>query len=96
MHFGTRTNATVPGVAAPQQFVGYFNMQKFIGHLVPTFRDRVNRVILTGASAGSFGAALNFSMVQDAFGEVRVDALLDSGVPFSDSTCRCAVTARIG
>jgi len=84
VHFGTRANATVPGLAAPQQFVGYLNMQKFVARIVPTFRDKVNRVIITGASAGSFGAALNFSMLQDAFGSVRVDALLDSGVPFSD------------
>jgi hypothetical protein len=27
---------------------------------------------------------MNFSMVQDAFGSVRVDALLDSGPPFTD------------
>jgi hypothetical protein len=45
----------------------------------------VDRVVITGASAGSFGAALNLSMVQDAFGnDARVDALLDSGAPFSD------------
>jgi hypothetical protein len=84
VHFGTRENVSLPGVAAPQQFVGYLNMQKFAARIAPTFRDRVNRVVITGASAGSFGAALNFSMLQDAFGSVRVDALLDSGVPFSD------------
>jgi hypothetical protein len=84
VHAGTRTNATVPGVTAPQQFVGHLNMQKIIGRVVPTFQSRVNRVIITGASAGSYGAAMNFSMVQDAFGPVRLDALLDSGPPFSD------------
>jgi hypothetical protein len=84
VHSGTRTNATVPGVTAPQQFVGHFNMQKFIGRIVPTFQNKVNRVVMTGASAGSYGAALNFSMAQDAFGSVRVDALLDSGPPFTD------------
>jgi hypothetical protein len=85
VYAGTKTNGTVPGVATPQQFVGHFNMQKFIGRIVPTFKPRVDRVIITGASAGSFGAALNFSMLQDAFGCVRVDALLDSGVPFTDA-----------
>jgi hypothetical protein len=82
---GTKTNATVPGVSAPQQFVGHLNMRAFIGRIVPTFKDKVNRVVITGASAGSFGAALNYSMMQDAFGCVKVDALLDSGVPFSDA-----------
>jgi hypothetical protein len=84
VHSGTRRDATVPGVTAPQQFVGHFNMQKFVGRIVPTFKDRVNRVIVTGASAGSYGAAMNFSMLQDAFGSVLVDALLDSGPPLSD------------
>jgi hypothetical protein len=83
VHFGTKAS-TPPGMTAAQQFMGYRNMQKFIGRVVPTFKDKVNRVVITGASAGSFGAALNFSMVQDAFGSVRVDALLDSGAPFSD------------
>jgi hypothetical protein len=84
IHFGTRRNSTPPGVTTPQQFVGHLNMQKFVGRIVPTFKDKVNRVVISGASAGSFGAALNFSMLQDAFGSVRVDALLDSGAPFSD------------
>jgi len=91
--FGTRPNATVPGLftpvlgsttLAPQQFVGYLNMQKFTASIVATFASKVKRVILTGASAGGFGAALNFSMVQDAFGSVKVDAIDDSGPPFSD------------
>ncbi len=85
VHFGTRNDVVVQGVAAPQQFVGHFNMQKFIGRVVPTFSAKVDRVLLTGASAGSFGAALNFSMIQDAFGEIPVDVLLDSGPPFADA-----------
>jgi len=85
VHFGTRENSMVPGVTEPQQFVGYRNMQKFVGRIVPTFKDSVDQVVITGASAGSFGAALNFSMVQDAFGSVRVFPILDSGVPFEDS-----------
>jgi hypothetical protein len=84
VHFGTRRNATVPGVTQPQQFVGHLNMQKFVSRIVPTFKDQVDYVLLLGVSAGSFGAALNFSMFQDSFGSVRVDALLDSGPPFSD------------
>jgi hypothetical protein len=83
VHFGTRRAATVPGVAAPQMFVGYRNAQTFIGRLVPTFEAGLERVIVTGSSAGSFGAALNFSMISDAFG-VQADAILDSGMPFDD------------
>lgn len=83
VYFGTNANATV-GALPPQKFVGYLNMQKFIGRIVPTFKDKVSHVILTGASAGGFGAALNFSMVSDAFGDVPVDVVDDSGPPFDD------------
>jgi hypothetical protein len=84
VHFGTRTNVMLPGVPAPQQFVGYRNMQKFIGRIVPTF-PAISRVVLTGASAGGFGALLNYSMVQDAFGSALVTVLDDSGPSFPDN-----------
>ena len=57
-------------------------MQKFIGHLVPTFPN-LTQVLLTGASAGGFGAGLNYGMVQDSFGSVPVTVLDDSGPPFT-------------
>ncbi len=84
-HFGTKTNVQVPGVSKPQQFVGYFNMQKFVARIVPTFQDSVKRVVLAGSSAGGFGVTLNFSMFQDAFGDVPVVAIDDSGPSFSDN-----------
>jgi hypothetical protein len=84
VHFGARRAAAVPGVSAPQQFVGFFNTQTFIGRLAPTFEAGLERVVVTGSSAGSFGAALNFSMISDAFAGVQADAVLDSGVPFDD------------
>ncbi len=82
--FGTHKDAMVPGSTTPQQFVGYYDMQKFVGRIVPTFKDKVSSVVLAGSSAGGFGAALNFSMVQDAFGSVRVTVVDDSGPPFDD------------
>jgi hypothetical protein len=82
--FGTNKDATVPGTTQKQQFVGYYDMQKFVGRIVPTFKDKVDRVVLAGSSAGGFGAALNYSMVQDAFGSVLVTAVDDSGPPFDD------------
>lgn len=84
IHFGAKPNATIPGVRKPQQFVGYSNMLKFTSRIVPTFKSKVNQVILTGASAGGFGASLNYSMVQDAFGSVPVKVVDDSGPPFND------------
>lgn len=85
LHFGSRKDATVPGLTATQQFAGYTNMRVFMSRIVPTFKTKVSRVLLTGASSGGYGAALNFSMVQDSFGDVQVDLLDDSG-PFFDDT----------
>jgi hypothetical protein len=87
VHFGTADNVTIPSdgllpALTNQHFVGYRNMQKFIGHLVPTFPN-LTQVLLTGASAGGFGAGLNYGMVQDSFGSVPVTVLDDSGPPFT-------------
>ena len=84
VHFGSKQNSTVPGVSQPQQFVGHLNMLKFVSRIVPTFRDKVDQVLLTGSSAGGFGASLNYSMVQDAFGSICVQVVDDSGPPFAD------------
>ncbi len=84
VHFGAKANGMVPGLDTPQQFVGYLNMKKFISRIVPTFKSRVTQVVLAGASAGGFGAALNFSMVQDSFGDIPVVVVDDSGPPFDD------------
>jgi hypothetical protein len=88
VYFGTKHDATVPvnvqPALGPQQFVGYENMKLYVGRIVPTFKDKVDHVIVTGASAGGFGAALNASMISDAFGDVLVDVVDDSGPPFED------------
>jgi len=81
--FGTKTNGSVPGLMN-QQFVGHLDMKLFMSRIVPTFKDKVSRVVLAGASAGAFGATLNFSMVQDSFGSVPVDLINDSGPSFED------------
>ena len=84
VHFGTKQAGMVPALTTPQKFVGYFNMKTYIGRIVPTYKDRVSKVVIAGSSAGGFGAALNFSMVQDAFGDIPVTVLDDSGPPFDD------------
>jgi hypothetical protein len=86
-HFGTNPSAQLPDGVNPFQtdtwhFVGYLNMQKFIGRLVPTFPS-VDQVVLTGSSAGGLGAGLNFGMVQDAFGKIPVTLVDDSFPPFT-------------
>jgi hypothetical protein len=84
VHFGVKTNVTVPGSnLPPQQFIGHLNLRQFISHIAPTF-PFVSQVVLTGASAGGFASLLNFSMIQDTFGTIPVIALADSSPPFSD------------
>lgn len=78
VHAGNAPNATVPQVPGVQQFVGYTNMTKYLSRIVPTFPS-VTRVLLTGQSAGGFGAALQYVQTARSFGSVPVDLLDDSG-----------------
>ncbi len=62
-------------------FKGAHNFREYLKRLVPTFGD-VDRVWLTGSSAGGFGASLNWFQTAEMFGDdVRVDVLADSGQP---------------
>jgi len=78
IHAGDAPNAQVPGVLGVQQFVGYTNMTQYLARIVPTFPN-VARVLLTGQSAGGFGAALEYVQVARMFGGVPIDLLDDSG-----------------
>lgn len=60
------------------QHVGYANMGAFLERVVPTFCD-TEQVVLTGFSAGGFGASFNYTRVHEAFGSVAVDLIDDSG-----------------
>lgn len=65
--------------------VGRKNLEAFLRRIVPTFPSP-ERVILSGVSAGGFGAAYNYWRVHEAFGgKVRVDLVDDSGPAFSSS-----------
>ncbi len=64
--------------------VGYANMGFYLERLVPTFAQ-ASHVVLTGSSAGGFGAAYNYDRVQTAFGGVPVELLDDSGPTLSDT-----------
>jgi hypothetical protein len=69
---------------------GYTNFTKALERLVPTFKGKVDEVVLTGISAGGFGAAWNWMRTQDAFADVPVHTLDDSGQPLGTeylSTC---------
>ncbi|MET0340134.1 MAG: pectin acetylesterase-family hydrolase [Polyangiales bacterium] len=83
---GTKRDAAVPGTTLPpQQFVGYHNVGLFLEHFGPQFKGKAEQVLLTGSSAGGFGALLNFDRTQTYFGEAsEVLTITDSGIPFED------------
>ncbi len=86
VHSGNNPNGTVADVLEtdgglkPQAFVGYRNIGHYLDRIVPTFPS-LNQVLLTGISAGGFGAAANYLRVAKAFGSVPVYLLDDSGPP---------------
>lgn len=63
----------------PQQ--GYINVGRYLERIVPTFPN-LDQVVLSGSSAGGFGVAWNWMRTQDAFGDIPVYALDDSGPTF--------------
>ncbi len=81
--FGGDRVATLEGLFGQERtmhFHGYRNITTYLERLVPTFQE-VDRVILSGSSAGGFGAGLTWKRFQDAFGDTPVDLLDDSGLP---------------
>jgi hypothetical protein len=82
------TGTTMSGyMGAPQ--MGYSNYFKFLQRILGTFKG-LTQVVLSGSSAGGFGIAYNWMMTQDAFGDVPVFALDDSGPPMSpDFLAQC-------
>jgi hypothetical protein len=83
VHAGNKLDATVSGVNGKQQFVGYANVTRDLARIVPSFPG-LTKVLLTGISAGGFGAAANYVQTAKAFGSVPVYSLDDSGPPMED------------
>ncbi|MFY0537746.1 pectin acetylesterase-family hydrolase [Nannocystis pusilla] len=83
VHAGDRENVGIDGVLGAQQFVGYRNVAAYLERIVPTFED-AGHVLVTGSSAGGFGAALNYDRIAGAFPGSAVTLLDDSGPPMSD------------
>jgi hypothetical protein len=81
VHAGTNAQGVIPGLPE-QRFVGRLNLEKFLQRIVPTFPN-ASQVLLTGVSAGGFGAAANTEFVQRAFGDIPVTVIDDSGPPMS-------------
>ncbi|MDB4984958.1 MAG: uncharacterized protein JWN04_136 [Myxococcaceae bacterium] len=82
VHAGTNPSSMVPGVAGTQKFVGRLNIEAFLKRVVPTFPN-AKKVVLTGISAGGFGAAASAVPVQRAFPNIKIALIDDSGPPLS-------------
>jgi hypothetical protein len=84
VHAGDATGANVNGGGPTNQdFLGYENVGAALARIVPTFPN-LTQVLLTGISAGGFGAAMNYDRVASAFCPVPVALVDDSGPPMSD------------
>jgi hypothetical protein len=82
VHLGTNPDGAIEGVDGVQRFVGRLNLEKFLHRIVPTFPN-ATQVLLTGISAGGFGAAANTEFVQWTFGDIPLTVIDDSGPPMS-------------
>jgi len=92
VHAGNKPDSDVPN-AGKQQFLGYANIGLYLQRIVPSFPD-AERVLLTGESAGGFGAAANYDQVQRGFGCTPVDLLDDSGPPMSKDIVPTCLQAK--
>ena len=95
VHAGNHPDQTLTGVTGKQQFVGYVNVGKDLQRIVPSFPG-LTKVLLTGVSAGGFGAASNYVQVAQAFGSVPVYEIDDSGPPMPDPyNPKCLLTDQV-
>ncbi len=86
VHAGDRADATIEGVLGFHQFVGYRNFGVDLERIGPTFAAP-SHVLVTGISAGGYGATYNYDRIADAYAyaDVPVTLLDDSGPPMSES-----------
>jgi len=75
IHAGSKINVYGPDVTMQ---VGFQNIANYLERLVPTF-PAVKHIVIAGSSAGGYGAVFNWMQTQQAFGNVRVDVIDDSG-----------------
>lgn len=85
VHSGENPNASVNGVAEPQQFVGHQNFIKIMEYIAPYLKYHgVEEVLLFGMSAGGYGVYLNFLNVINNFPNVKITVINDSGLVTTD------------
>jgi hypothetical protein len=85
VHAGDHEMAGVDGFPGAHQFVGHRNFGLDLERIGPTF-PQPSHVLVTGISAGGYGAAFNYDRIADAYAYAGVPITLldDSGPPMSD------------
>lgn len=78
VHSGDASNVAIG--SKTWQFHGRKNIEAYLKRLVPTFRG-ADQIVLTGVSAGGFGAAVSYDTVASAFCNNDVVLIDDSGPP---------------
>lgn len=86
VHAGDRDLGGVPGFGGAHQFVGYRNFGLDLERIGPTIAEP-SQVLVTGISAGGYGAALNYDRIAQAYAyaDVPITLLDDSGPPMGES-----------
>ena len=84
VHAGANPGGGTQAGTEGQQFVGWTNYGLFLPRIVGTFID-AEKVLVTGSSAGGFGAIVNFDRTFKAFGGLPEFSMInDSGTPLPD------------
>jgi len=82
VHAGSATGVDIARGPQDQSFVGFDNVTRALQRIAPTFEGM--DVVLTGVSAGGFGALINYDQVSRAFCSETVTLLDDSGIPIPE------------
>ncbi|WP_394850149.1 pectinacetylesterase family protein [Pendulispora brunnea] len=81
---GSVESGDVPSGPQDQRFTGVANVLAYLKRIVPTFPN-VDQVLLTGSSAGGFGASISYERVAKAFCPRPVVMIDDAGPVMSDT-----------
>ena len=87
VHAGTTEGVTLTAVSGTQDFVGRRNIETVADVATRYFSEAgssISRVLLTGSSAGGFGAAISYPVIADAFAPTVVDLVADASPVVAD------------
>ncbi len=83
VHAGSKVTTYDDGTAV--HHVGLKNAEAALKRIAATWKGKASRVVVSGSSAGGFGAAINYERFAQAFAPTRVDLVDDSGPPIPAS-----------